>query len=257
VPDLPSKRTDAPERCVIGNGVVLDSRRSAYLVPARTLIVADLHLGYSWVQRERGALFPVKEPGDPKDRLLQIQQDYSPERIVVLGDIVHKATPLPALEKELREFCGRLSESSKILFCLGNHDRHLDTLVDQWKLPVTLADEWSDGYWRLVHGDDNASRIADFILTSSSLPTIIGHEHPSVLLGDGIASQAKLPAFLVGDSVIVLPAFSNWSAGSTVGRRPFLGQIARQAAFRDAYVCLGQRLLRIPANRIPGLRAVD
>jgi len=61
-----------------------------------------------------------------------------------------------------------------------------------------------------------------------------------------------VPAFLVGERRVILPPFSNWAAGSVVGRQPFLGEWARRSKFRTAVACLGPRLLPIPWERLPG-----
>ena len=45
---------------------------------------------------------------------------------------------------------------------------------------------------------------------------IVGHEHPAISLGDGVASHMKCPCFLVGENVLMLPAFSCWAAGTNI-----------------------------------------
>jgi metallophosphoesterase superfamily enzyme len=73
----------------------------------------------------------------------------------------------------------------------------------------------------------------------------MGHEHPAVVLEDGIASSARCPCFLLADRLMILPAFSAWSAGSIVGRQPFLSPIAQKAHFKQAIAVVGHRLLPI------------
>ena len=238
----------ATSTATLANGLVLDARRGVFLRASRTLAVADLHLGYAWAKRTRGALLPVTDD-DTTQRLAELQRTYRPQRLVVLGDIVHEALALPALEKLLREFCDRLGRTSELIFCFGNHDRHLEKRVRDWQLPVTCQRQLTlDGH-ELLHGDMLPCATDAEVFTLSSAPAvsrIIGHEHPAITLGDGVATRVKCPAFLVANDLLVLPAFSSWAAGCEFGRQPFLGPLARAAKFHTAFACVGPRLLRLP-----------
>ena len=115
---------------------------------------------------------------------------------------------------------------------------------------MTCHREFELGSCTLLHGDAVSpvpgSETA-FRLESPTLQRrIIGHEHPSIALDDGVTSRVKCPAFLVAEGLLVLPAFSPWAAGCEVGRQPFLGPLARAAKFRTAYACVGPRLLKMP-----------
>lgn len=235
------------------NGPTLDARRCVHLPGSQTLVVADLHLGYAWSRRKRGVLLPLGTPDDTLDRLATLQEAYRPKRWVILGDVVHEALDLPPLERSLRELCDRLAHNAELLFCLGNHDRNLAVRIRDWKLPVACVTSWSTDGLLLTHGDTlpAADLKKDFQLTSESHSHrwLIGHEHPAVSLGDGVATRVKCPAFLVGDDGIVLPAFSSWAAGCEWGRQPFMGPLARTARFQTAWVCAGTRLLRVPLER--------
>lgn len=232
----------------LASGLVLDARRAVFLPTSRTLAVADLHLGYAWAKRTHGALLPVIDD-NTTDRLTELQRTYQPRRLVVLGDIVQEALALPALEKLLREFCERLGSASELIFCLGNHDRHLQRLVRDWQLPVACHHQLTlDGH-KLLHGDQRPRLTEEVPFTLEASPRVsrlIGHEHPALTLGDGLASRAKCPAFLVADGLLVLPAFSAWAAGCEFGRQPFLGPLACAARFHTAFACVGPRLLRVP-----------
>lgn len=240
----------AQGRIELANGLVLDSRRAAVIPGHRIVAIADLHLGYAWVQRRRGALLPVGAPDDTVERLFQLQRDYLPQTLVVLGDVVHQATPIPALVDVLREVCNRLSSVCELVFCLGNHDRKLGELILRERLPATVADRWQADPWLLLHGD-RAEPQQPLRLEPVEPTVLMGHEHPCVRLGDGVTTRVKVPAFLVADRLVVLPAFSSWAAGSTLGQREFLSDRARQASFESVYACLGPRLLRLPWNRAP------
>lgn len=226
--------------------LVLDARRVAWLPREATLVVPDVHLGFAWTQRFRGSLLPVETPDDTLDRLAALQADYHPRRILFLGDLVHAALDVPMIRAELDELVARLGRATELVLTLGNHDRRLPNLLAEWKLPVRVEPALTLGRFRLLHGDLAA---AEELLASPDRLTLIGHEHPSLTLGDGVATSARCPAFLLADDTVVLPAFSNWASGCNVARGEFLGPVAGAAKFHTAVACVGSRLLRLPLRR--------
>jgi len=240
-------------------GVVFDARRALFLEETGALVVADLHLGYAWAQRQRGLLMPVGTPDDAAGRLAGLVRDHAPRAVVVLGDLVHRAVAHPGVREELEAVCASLA-NRPIVLCPGNHDSRIETLLANWRLPITVTSEWNAGSFRLSHGDVMAQEAAEgsFRLGGASRRvSVIGHEHPAIELGDGALTRVKVPCFLLAADTVVLPAFSEWAAGCVVGRDVFLGPVARAARFEAAYACLGPRLLpvslRAPLNA-PGKR---
>jgi hypothetical protein len=45
---------------------------------------------------------------------------------------------------------------------------------------------------------------------------VIGHEHPFILLGDKVGARVRIPAFLIGEKLIVMPAFTPLAGGTAV-----------------------------------------
>lgn len=94
----------------------------------------------------------------------------------------------------------------------GNHDVGVLWLKE---LGVEIVDELEIGRWKLVHGHK--------LVEGENF--IIGHEHPAIRLRDEVGAVIKVPAFLMGKHLIVLPAFSPWAYGNDVLREivsPFL-----------------------------------
>src|SRR4051812_11875531 len=83
-------------------GINFDARRAVYFQQEKILAVADLHLGYAWSHRAQGQLMPVGAKDDSLARLGELLEDYRPERLILLGDIVHRALPTAALMEELQ-----------------------------------------------------------------------------------------------------------------------------------------------------------
>jgi putative SbcD/Mre11-related phosphoesterase len=233
----------------IDDGLVVDARRAAWFPRERVLAVADLHLGYAWAHRLSGQLMPITPTNDTLARLQELQRDYEPREIIVLGDIVHRAMALAVLEEEIRGLFNALSPRSQLVFLAGNHDRNLQKMLDQWLLPIRLVPSREVGGHLLVHGDASISSTD----ASGKSPEerrgvriMMGHEHPAISIGDGVTTSEKCPCFLVSENVIVLPAFSHWAAGTNIRAYPFMSTIAQQAKFQCAVAIVGEKLLRVP-----------
>src|SRR5689334_8598571 len=82
-------------------GINFDARRALFFQKEKTLAIADLHLGYAWTHRAQGQLMPLAKD-DALARFEILLNDYEPKRVILLGDIVHRALPVPALLDELR-----------------------------------------------------------------------------------------------------------------------------------------------------------
>jgi metallophosphoesterase superfamily enzyme len=82
---------------------------------------------------------------------------------------------------------------------------------------VEIVDRLELHGWTIVHGH----RLED------GERFIIGHEHPAIRLRDEVGASVKVPAFLWGEQLIVLPAFSPWAHGNDVTRGPVSPFLAR------------------------------
>jgi len=222
----------------------LDARRAVWFAREAVLVVADLHLGCSWAHRHGGNLVPLSPIQEERERLRALADSYHPEKIVLLGDIVHRAIPVPALKEEL---CALIGELKGLVLVAGNHDRRLRPLLDGCGLSTPLLDEYAVGDFLLTHGDsasaETALRRREAARTRGAR-ILIGHEHPAINISDGVATSAKCPCFLVGEDVLVLPAFSGWAAGSN-GTRRFMSPYARGVEFPLAVAILGDKLLPV------------
>ncbi len=231
-------------RWTVAEGVHLDARRAVYLAEGRLLLVSDLHLGYAWAQRQRGQLLPIGED-DTLTRLNALCTDWSPEVVMVLGDLVHAVASPEGIREAVIGLVRGLPASVRLEVVLGNHDVRLESRLMEWGVPLPCAEERREGPSRFIHGHVPPAE------DSSVCWTFSGHEHPALELGDGGTTSAKVPAFLVGDGRVVLPAFSHWAGGCVLGRQPLLGEWARAGRFEKAVACLGPRLLPIPWHRLP------
>jgi putative SbcD/Mre11-related phosphoesterase len=228
-----------PHTYQVSHDLLFDSRRAAWFPGERILAVADLHLGYAWAHRAGGQLMPIVRDDDTVQQLVELQQDYNAGEIVFVGDIVHRAIPVAAIEAEVRAIVDALAPHVRLTFLAGNHDRELQPLLKRWRLDIELAPFRTIGSNTLTHGDQPLP------LNLKQTRTIMGHEHPAISIGDGVTTSQKCPCFLISDTVIILPAFSRWAAGTNIRSYPFASDLAREAHFTRAIAICGDKLLPV------------
>ncbi|NJE54945.1 metallophosphoesterase [Thermococcus sp. 21S9] len=182
------------------------------LLMGRNLIIADLHLGYEIAMAREGFYLPRvfhEVVGDLKELIKR----EGPKRLIINGDLKHSFIPEWRERAELKAFFEEIVPLvDEVVLVRGNHD--VGTL---WlrELGVEVVDELDLGKWKLVHGHK--------VVEGERF--IIGHEHPAIRLRDEVGAIVKVPAFLLGEKLIVLPAFSPWAYGNDVLREivsPFL-----------------------------------
>jgi len=238
-------------------GIVLDARRAVWLADERVLIVADLHLGYTWAHRSAGNLVPLCRQVDAIDRLSRLIDIYAPIRTVVLGDIVHDAVDVAPLTDELLRLRDDLGRRTEVVLVAGNHDRRLQPLLKARRIALPLVRELQIGAHRLVHGDGVEVKQARAELTTASSRggfVFCGHEHPAITLSDRVASYAKCPCFVEGEGLLMLPAFSEWAGGSNLRSGSFLSRYLEAARIQNVTAIIADKLLTFPANGSNGFR---
>jgi uncharacterized protein len=181
-----------PIRTEIRPGIWLDSRLALWLAAERLLVVADLHWGYSASHRARGNLLPWWGDEEMEQRLQRLLNDYQPAEMIWLGDVVHAAEGAARAESFLRK------TTVSITHLAGNHDR-------RWR--SAGAKSTVRGAYFFHHGDA-------VLNLPPACVEIVGHHHPAVVWYDGAGSSLKLPALVVSQRRLVLPAFSPWAAGT-------------------------------------------
>jgi len=171
----------------------------------RNLIIADLHLGYEVAMAKEGFYLP-RVFREVVASLRSLLEREKVKRLIIAGDLKHSFVPEWRERKELRAFVEEVSPLvDEVVLVRGNHDVGVLWLRE---LGVEVVDELELGGWKVVHGHKPVE--GDRF--------IIGHEHPAIRLRDEVGAVVKVPAFLIGERLIVLPAFSPWAYGNDVLR---------------------------------------
>lgn len=196
-------------------GLRFNHDRTLSMEGGRTLVLADLHLGYENALEGDGLHVPRIHTTGLMDELLSSIERHSPERIVLLGDIKHDfSRGRWESRDDVRTVVSMVSECGECVVVAGNHDNYLQTILSG--LDVEVVDGLEIDGHRLEHGH----------MVCAQRPLVIGHEHPSVRIFDRIGGFIKVPCFihLPEEKVAVLPAFSPMAPGNDLcnGLRPEL-----------------------------------
>ncbi|WP_226480008.1 metallophosphoesterase [Natrinema amylolyticum] len=165
----------------------------------RALLVADYHAGYeAGLRYERGVDVPSRAP-DRRERLVSLLERTDPDRLVVLGDLMHSiGDPGGAERGELEVLFESFAADLAVTVVKGNHDGRIETwLADgddiEAAVDVVPGDGIALGDVGICHGHTWPSRAA---LESDVL--CLGHEHPCVRLEDEVGGSRVERAWLRG-----------------------------------------------------------
>ena len=231
------------------------------LAGERALAVADYHAGIEiGLRYERGVELD-SNADERRQRLHSLLDRTGAERVVVLGDLVHRiAEPDGAEAEEVRALLDALERRGvPLTLAKGNHDGGIGDVFPD-RIELLPAEGARVGEVGLLHGHTWPGAAA---LSASTL--CMGHEHPSVRLTDEVGGSRVERAWLRGpltrepfrdalDSggggwndpeLVVFPAFNDRSGGTwiNVEGESFLSPFLPEAlAAGEAYLTDGTRL---------------
>jgi putative SbcD/Mre11-related phosphoesterase len=201
-----------------------------FLKKEKTLIIADVHLGFEENLHKQGILVPWYQYKEIKQKLLPILETTRPEKIIVNGDLKHEFGQIPKQEWEevlnmihlLKQHC------SELVLLKGNHDNVLGPLAG--KKDLEPKDHVLLGKTYICHGH----KIPEDLDFQSADTIIIAHEHPAITISDGVAAE-KFKCFLKGKfqkkTLIVQPSTCLVTEGTDILKEktlsPFLDQDLR------------------------------
>jgi len=190
-----------------GVAAVLMPERAVWLPTLDVVLVADLHWGKAAAFRAANVPVPTGTTAADLERLSRVLHRTGAAQLIVLGDLLH-----------------------------ARHGRHVDTMqtIATWRdahahRPITLVRGNHD-----VHSGDPPpdlhiagvpeSRVGPFVLRHEPTPhtdgyVLSGHLHPHVTLSGRGMQRMRLPCFVFGEQVAVLPAFSSFTGGGMYERR--------------------------------------
>ena len=190
---------------IAGETLELCPERAAYWPRRRMLLVADPHFGKAASFRALGVLVPRGTPDGALARLDALVARLAPERIVFLGDFLHaregrNADTFAALGAWRARHAG-----IEMRIVRGNHDRRAGDPPDEVGIACV------DGPVR-----EGPLALAHHPAPCDGAYVLAGHVHPCVVLVGAARQRERLPCFLLGAEVGVLPAFGDFTGCAEV-----------------------------------------
>jgi putative SbcD/Mre11-related phosphoesterase len=150
----------------------------------RTLVIADLHIGWEIALSQRGIHVPTQTL-KLLQKLKNLVLTYKPEKLLILGDVKHTVATAKIGEwHDIPNFFDELKRQTKeIQIIRGNHDGNLEPLLPE-NIKVLLATGAIVGEVGLFHGHRWPSPA---LLECKTL--MMGHVHPVVALRDPAGFQ--------------------------------------------------------------------
>jgi len=185
--------------------LLLHPQRAAYWPAAKTLLVADVHLGKEQVFSRAGNPIPAGPSEADIDRLGDLVKNSGAARLLILGDLIH-ARPRHGeswLEK-LATFLNQYQQLS-VEVVAGNHDKPAgQALIDdrvRWHSKPLLEDQF---VFQHEPGTDSRGHV------------LCGHIHPCYRLSASRNDTVRAPVFWLGQQCSVLPSFGQFTGGHNV-----------------------------------------
>ncbi|HEU4474658.1 MAG TPA: ligase-associated DNA damage response endonuclease PdeM [Gemmatimonadales bacterium] len=193
-----------------GEDVRLLPERALFWPRACTLVVADVHWGKAATFRAAGIPIPGGTTSEDLSRLDAALRRSGARRLLVLGDLFHAkagrvATRTLAELRGWRERCTGL----EIQLVRGNHDRHAGDPPEDLRINCVNSPAFLPPFVLRHEPRDSPEGY-----------TLAGHLHPGVVVSGPALQRERLPCFLVGSRVTVLPAFGSFTGMASVMPQP-------------------------------------
>ncbi len=192
----------------ISRNVFISDLHCIFLSDENSVVISDLHLGFEEEMNLHGLFLPKLQRKHVENMVDKIIERFNPDRIIINGDFKHEfSRNLPQEWDDIIHFIDRYSGKLNLTFIRGNHDNFLMTILSRRK--YDLLDYYETESYYIYHGDRD--------LGLKKL-TVLGHEHPAVVLRDSVGGTYKIPAFVYDrkDGILISPAMSFFSSGTDV-----------------------------------------
>ena len=176
--------------------------KAPYWPARRALLVADVHIGKAASYRALHQPVPRGTTEATLARLNTLLANHDCQLLVVLGGFLHARTGrAPATLARLQAWRQRHAEL-RIVLVRGNHDRHAGDPPHSLDIEV-VEEPWLLAPFALQHEP----------VAHPQHPVLAGHVHPVFVLQGRARQRLRLPCFMMGDTISLLPAFGEFTGG--------------------------------------------
>jgi len=190
---------------IAGEELSLMADRSLYWAKAKTLLVADPHIGKAATFRAGGIFVPRGTTSGTLTRLDTALARNRTTRLIVLGDLLHaREGRSPETLRVVADW--RAAHASlDVILVRGNHDRSAGDPPESLGIGCVDA-PMLDAPFAFVH----------HLTTIDGRYVLAGHVHPAVRLSGPGRQYARLPCFWMRATGMVLPAFGDFTGTGIV-----------------------------------------
>ncbi len=204
------------------HAVYLLPSRCAFLPHSRALLVADIHLGKPAAFGAHGIPVPVATAAADLARLGAAIDSVSPQRLYILGDLLHAKTGRDAATFDAVRAWRCERGSLPITLVRGNHDDKAGDPPREWGIDC-VDEPFALGSISLCHYPPERPDAACAGLRDiAGVFTIAGHVHPVIGMEGPARMNERVPCFVAGAWGLVLPAFGSFTGGKRV--KPAAGE---------------------------------
>ncbi len=178
------------------------------------LIISDTHIGIENDYKKSGYEIPSQTQLMLK-RIRKIKKQS--KSLIILGDIKHSIPFTPEKEEEeVKLFINELRRMFKeVILIKGNHDAGIESIIDDVKK------EYITNNIALIHGHTVSDKALEHKI-------IAGHMHPVYSYKNHLGIVQRRKCFIISDKIIVMPAFTDLSAGSDELAKPLRKHIINE-----------------------------
>ena len=193
-----------------GESLVLLPERALLWEREAALVVADVHLGKAAAFRAAGLPLPGGTTTETLDRLSSALIRTDARRLILLGDFFHARAGRAARTLEAIVAWRARHPDLRVLLVRGNHDRGAGDPPPEWGFDCQ-DEPWPETPFALRHHP----------ATEAGAYVLAGHVHPAISLSGFGRQRERLPVFIFGAAVGLLPSFGAFTGSASV--RPVRG----------------------------------
>lgn len=202
----------------------MDGSGALYWPERNMLIIADAHLEKGSFFARRGYHLPPYDSHMTLTKLLMVSQEYTAEKIMILGDFFHDKFAQQRMSADSLKLFDELKKNN-LIWIKGNHD------IAYKPEGIEVLDEFEDAGIVFRHEAEN-----------TTMPEISGHYHPK---SDFVYKGRKFRerCFVDDGLKLMLPAFGAYTGGLSIkdkAIRRLFGKKYRQ------YIVINDSVVYIP-----------
>ncbi len=221
----------------------------SYLPKSKTLVIADLHIGFEEQLAREGVFVPRVNFDSIIKRIDWILKQVKVKQIVLNGDIKHEFGRISRQEwneiVKLADFI-RL-KNIKLVAIKGNHDTVFGPVARHIGIPE-VKELFVDNIL-ITHGDYIPKKLPKII--------IIGHEHPAIVLREK-AKREKFKCFVKAkfkkSVLIVQPSFNPFSQGTDILKEAILSPLLAKSTAWECFIVNEKTHEVLPFGKVDALQ---